>query len=392
MSKEPEEMPEMVGKTEKEVEKENKEDVKEPEVVEQKAAEAEKGEEPRYFKTKVIRFGPIDYRIVTQNLNGPCPLIAIINTLVLKGKVTIPAVYVVTSTELLNLLSNVILSAEPSNQKTKEIYEANLRDVMNLMPTLVNGLDVNVKFSAVNQFEFTPALSLFDLVHINLYHVWLPDPQFPVIFDLIKSLNYNELVEKICAESDTTEREMYKSWYEDTQSQITFIGVQSLFTEMKDAELAVLFQNNHFSTILRRRDEIFKLVSDEGIADETSIVWETFNSVDGDSIFVNCDFGNFKPRPLPTSTSSGTTVTHSSIEHQIDEIEEGIEMIERPASAPIEAPPTSPAQTTPSFGASGASGGAQTARGASSGIAQRTNAGTPTRRTQKDEGKGCQLM
>ncbi|EFP11761.1 hypothetical protein CRE_26757 [Caenorhabditis remanei] len=205
------------------------------------------------FQTKVIRFGPIDYRIVTQNLNGPCPLIAIINTLVLKGKVTIPAVYVVTSTELLNLLSNVILSAEPSNQKTKEIYEANLRDVMNLMPTLVNGLDVNVKFSAVNQFEFTPALSLFDLVHINLYHVWLPDPQFPVIFDLIKSLNYNELVEKICAESDTVEREMYKSWYEDTQSQITFIGVQSLFTEMKDAELAVLFQNNHFSTILRRR-------------------------------------------------------------------------------------------------------------------------------------------
>ncbi|EFP11782.1 hypothetical protein CRE_26756 [Caenorhabditis remanei] len=145
----------------------------------------------------------------------------------------------------------------------------------------------------------------------------------------------------------------------------------------------------------RFTDEIFKLVSDEGIADETSIVWETFNSVDGDSIFVNCDFGNFKPRPLPTSTSAGTTVTHSSIEHQIDEIEEGVEMIERPASAPIEAPPTSPAQATPTFGASGASGGAQTARGASgisSGAAQRANAGTPTRRTQKEEGKGCQLM
>ncbi|EFP11764.1 hypothetical protein CRE_26758 [Caenorhabditis remanei] len=56
MSKEPEETPEMEGNTEKEVENENKEDVKEPEVVEQKAAEAEKVEEPRYFKLKIVIF------------------------------------------------------------------------------------------------------------------------------------------------------------------------------------------------------------------------------------------------------------------------------------------------------------------------------------------------
>lgn len=317
------------------------------------------GEENRkYFKTKKIRFGLIEYQIVTQNANGPCPLIAIINALVLKGKVVLATKYVLTSSELIELLANGIIKQEPDDEASKKVYQSNVDAVMDLMPKLVDGLDVNVKFSGVDVFEFTPALSLFDLVNVKLYHVWLPDPQFPDQCKLIEGLSYNELTEKMCSDDETVETEIIKAFHEDTLSQITFQGLASLVQTMKDGDIAVVFQNNHFSTIHKRRNEIFKLVSDEGLADEPQIVWETFSSVDGDSIFVNGDFNNFKPIPTPassSSTSGASTVIHSTFEHQDDfehVPEVGVEAVENPSSIPateppvVEAPPTSGAQTS----------------------------------------------
>lgn len=72
------------------------------------------------------------------------------------GKLTIPSSYVVTSTNLLNLLTNVILARAPpeNDEKLKETFEANLGDVMNIMETLVNGLDVNVKFRCGKRPKF----------------------------------------------------------------------------------------------------------------------------------------------------------------------------------------------------------------------------------------------
>uniref|UniRef100_A0A1I7UZ85 Ubiquitin carboxyl-terminal hydrolase n=1 Tax=Caenorhabditis tropicalis TaxID=1561998 RepID=A0A1I7UZ85_9PELO len=292
------------------------------EVSEEVRPTAETTKNQRFFKTKKIRFGPLDYQIVTQNLNGPCPLIAIVNALVLKGKLVIPpSAAHVSSSELLTLLTNYLLACAPSEEDKlrKECYENNLEGVMNLMDTLVDGLDVNVKFSDVDAFEFTPALSLFDLVSVRLYHVWLPDPQFPLIYDLIRSSNYNEMIVKMCTDEESDEKELIKAFHEESVSQITFHGLATLMEKMKDGELAVLFQNNHFSTILKRRDEIFKLASDEGYYDQPLIVWETLNSVDGDCIFVNSDFGNFKPAP-DQSTTPPTVIRTSEV--QIDEIGE----------------------------------------------------------------------
>ncbi|CAI2350209.1 unnamed protein product [Caenorhabditis sp. 36 PRJEB53466] len=313
--------PQKIEKIEKEAE--NVENPKKPDVPEEKV---------KFFKTKKIRFGPLEYQIVTQNLNGPCPLIAIVNALVLKGKIEIPSKPLVTSKELLTHLTNIILSRTPSSNAPEivEIFENNLRDVLNIIDTIVNGLDVNVKFSGVDQFEFTPALSLFDLVVVNLYHVWLPDPQFRVVYDLVKNLNYNELVLKMCGD-ETDEAQLLRNFHEESISQITFHGLASLLAKMADAEIAVVFQNNHFSTILKRRDEIFKLVSDEGLADEKNVVWETFNSVDGDSIFVNGDFGNFRPTPQTTPPP----IDNSPIEEAVEAVE-----MDRPSSVPI--PMTSP--------------------------------------------------
>ena len=40
---------------------------------------------------------------------------------------------------------------------------------------------------------------------------------------------------------------------EDNGSQLTYHGLCELNTTLKDGELAVLFRNNHFSAILKRR-------------------------------------------------------------------------------------------------------------------------------------------
>lgn len=348
---------ESAGNAENDVEIENPEKSEKAEILQsldkslgKSTEESPEAKNLRYFKTKKIRFGPIEYQIVTQNINGPCPLIALINALVLKGKLTIPSSYVVTSTNLLNLLTNVILARAPpeNDEKLKETFEANLGDVMNIMETLVNGLDVNVKFSAVDTFEFTPALSLFDLVSVNLYHVWLPDPQFTVLYDLIRNLNYNELVEKMCGDQ-STETELLRTFYDESISQITFHGLASLMERMKDGELAVVFHNNHFSTILKRRDEIFKLVSDEGLCDEPNIVWETFSSVDGDCIFVNGDFGNFKPITPPTTHPSPESFEKLQISDN-SPIEQGIEAVEHTSahhSAPVSPQHRAPAPPAP---------------------------------------------
>ncbi|CAI5448911.1 unnamed protein product [Caenorhabditis angaria] len=261
-----------------------------------------------YYKTKKITFGPIEYVIVTQNSNGPCPLLALINVLVLKGKIQLDTTEPqIGNEELVQILSNVLL-IPPSDEKELEIYEANLQDVLPIISNLHKGLDVNVKFSNISDFEFTSAQSLFDLLKVNLYHVWLPDPQLGPIYEAVKNITYNELVVRIFDENDK-EYQFLKDFHDDTKSQITFHGLMKLCEKMKDGEIAVLFRNNHFHTILKRRDEIFTLVTDEGFFDEKNIVWESLSSVDGDSFFVDPQFHTYKEvvvaqEPVRSSQSS----------------------------------------------------------------------------------------
>ena len=56
---------------------------------------------------------------------------------------------------------------------------------MAVLHKLQTGLDVNVKFTGVRVFEYTPECIVFDLLDIPLYHGWLVDPQVST-----KILNY----------------------------------------------------------------------------------------------------------------------------------------------------------------------------------------------------------
>lgn len=52
-----------------------------------------------------------------------------------------------------------------------------MSDAMAVLHKLQTGLDVNVKFTGVRVFEYTPECIVFDLLDIPLYHGWLVEPQ-----------------------------------------------------------------------------------------------------------------------------------------------------------------------------------------------------------------------
>lgn len=65
----------------------------------------------------------------------------------------------------------------------------NISDSMTVLPKLSTGLDVNVRFTGVSDFEYTPECIVFDLLNIPLYHGWLVDPQVsPPLTCLVASL------------------------------------------------------------------------------------------------------------------------------------------------------------------------------------------------------------
>ncbi|PAV83654.1 hypothetical protein WR25_21678 [Diploscapter pachys] len=246
------------------------------------------------FKLKSIKFGPLTYKIVTQNANGPCPLVSIINALIIKGKLSeIEDRSVISRDQLVQVLAGHLLSAKPKNLTAEQDanWSKNLEDVINLLPQICNGLDVNVRFHNTSDFEFTPALALFDLVGLDLYHGWVVDPQQRLLADLIDALTYNQLVEKICNDQDPNIA-LYREFFDSSLSQLTFHGLASLAETLKDGEIAVLFRNNHFHTLMKRESELFCLVTDEGL-NELPIVWESLD-VGGDSVFMTGDFNIFK--------------------------------------------------------------------------------------------------
>lgn len=136
-----------------------------------------------YFELKKIQFFGRNLPIVTQNINGPCPLIAIgnfvlksifllqkANIMILRGNVQISTDYSRISTshliqhiadallelnnqvQVLYFFSYLIFKVQKSGEHSFD-YEKNINDAISLLPKMQYGLDVNVKFTGyLNHF------------------------------------------------------------------------------------------------------------------------------------------------------------------------------------------------------------------------------------------------
>ncbi|NXI43259.1 MINY1 hydrolase, partial [Galbula dea] len=237
--------------------------------------------------------------VITQSENGPCPLLAIVNILFLQWKVKLPPQKeVITAEELMAHLGDCILATQPRepSEGLQLNFQQNINDTMMVLPKLSTGLDVNVRFTGVSDFEYTPECIVFDLLNVPLYHGWLVDPQTPEVVQAVGKLSYNQLVEKIitCKQASdsslVSEGLVAEQFLEATASQLTYHGLCELTAAVREGELSVFFRNNHFSTMIKHKGHLYLLVTDQGFLQEEGVVWESLHNVDGDSCFCDADF------------------------------------------------------------------------------------------------------
>ncbi|XP_059411897.1 ubiquitin carboxyl-terminal hydrolase MINDY-1-like isoform X2 [Carassius carassius] len=290
------------------------------------AARASEPSMPAYYFVKWITWKEKKTAIITQSENGPCPLIAIMNILLLRWKVKFPAqMEVVTTEELMAHLGECVLSIKPREKaEGMELnFQQNMNDAMAVLPKLSTGLDVNVRFTGVSDFEYTPECIVFDLLDIPLYHGWLVDPQSPEVVSAVGKLSYNQLVEKIIEfkhstdSSQVSEGLIGEQFLESTATQLSYHGLCELNTTAKEGELSVFFRNNHFSTMIKHKGHLYLLVTDQGFLQEESVVWESLHNVEGDGNFCDSDFRLCHPSQKPSAESQPSTQQQQQM--QIDQ-------------------------------------------------------------------------
>ncbi|KAG7317408.1 hypothetical protein KOW79_019706 [Hemibagrus wyckioides] len=261
--------------------------------------------------------------IITQSENGPCPLLAIMNILFLRWKAKLPPqTEVITIEELMAHLGECVLSIKPrENAEDIELnFQQNMSDAMAVLPKLSTGLDVNVRFTGVADFEYTPECIVFDLLNVPLYHGWLVDPQSPEMASAVGKLSYNQLVEKIIIYKHSTDSSrvseglIAEQFLESTATQLTYHGLCELNTTAKEGELCVFFRNNHFSTMIKHKGHLYLLVTDQGFLQEDTLVWESLHNVEGDGNFCDSEFRLCHP-----SQKSASRPTVQQQQMQIDQ-------------------------------------------------------------------------
>ncbi|XP_016421382.1 ubiquitin carboxyl-terminal hydrolase MINDY-2 isoform X2 [Sinocyclocheilus rhinocerous] len=302
------------------------------------------------YHIKWIKWKEENTPIITQNENGPCPLLAIMNVLLLSWKVKLPPMMeIITAEQLMEYLGDYILEAKPKEiseaqrlnyEQCIDVYRScffppqwihrccnhiilggkktyttvqkfvNMSDAMAVLHKLQTGLDVNVKFTGVRVFEYTPECIVFDLLDIPLYHGWLVDPQMADTVKAVGNCSYNQLVEKIisCKQSDNSELAgegfVAEQFLNNTATQLTYHGLCELTSTVQEGELCVFFRNNHFSTMTKFKAQLYLLVTDQGFLTEEKVVWESLHNVDGDGNFCDSEF-HLRPPSDPETVYRG---------------------------------------------------------------------------------------
>ncbi len=262
------------------------------------ASQSRASREPLFYNIKWIQFNGKKLPIVLQNENGPCPLISLCNVLFLRQDLKLKSSQeVIPNEKLVELLAdslfNHFLPLRASRQQATNSpnIETILNDTLGVIQKLQYGMDVNVKFSSCTSFEYTPELDMFDLFFVNLYHGWLIDPEQKEMYEKLAEKSYNQLIEMMIS-SDDFIKLLVENFLETTASQMTYHGLASLHAVLKDDELAILFRNNHFSTVYKNphTGQLYLLVTDNGFLSHEDIVWETLDNIDNDGRFCNSSF------------------------------------------------------------------------------------------------------
>lgn len=272
------------------------------------------------FSTKSIQINGYQHKILLQNNNGPCALIALANVLLLAPRhanVAQELIYLVKRNEnvqlqdLIQVLANIGIQDQNS-------ADSDVSQLLQLLPRLHTGLNINPKFNG--SFGDGVEMSIFRLYNVDIVHGWIIDSSSdPVAYEHVSKYSYEEaqrvLVESYeikqktlttgNAEQILEDANYIKSFFARSATQLTDYGLRHLREVLVEKSFAVLFRNDHFAAIYKNNGELFTLVTDLGFKNRSDVVWQALRSVNGsqDTFYT----GNFIPTSLERTTTTATS-------------------------------------------------------------------------------------
>jgi len=304
--------------------------------------------------------------MLIQNKNGPCPLLALVNALILgatedmqaalddalrlREQVSLGLIIETLMDELIARASampglelpeidelNRFLMRLRTGMNANPRFVPQRRDAPNLMdadtPTTPNPIQLE---STAGTFEATQDIKLYGSFKVKLMHGWLPRPDDQAAKAFSRSAQTYEDAQAIqfgeeeleykLSSGGLTEQEQQvweditsiKQFFQAYPTQLTPYGLGAVQQTLEPGEFAILFRNDHFSTIYKHPHDkrLYTLITDAGYADRDEIIWESLEDINGArSDFFSGDFssvGHDAPHTIPHSSTDAANPRRTS--------------------------------------------------------------------------------
>lgn len=272
--------------------------------------------------------------ILTQNENGPCPLLALVNALVLSTPQNTDTALIETlrtrEQVSLGLLLDAVFDELMSGRRGDTAHELpDVSELYSFLLALHTGMNVNPRFitpastprgsldghppemngvhpmhraqSKAGCFEETREMRLYSTFNIPLMHGWVPPKDTPAYeafarsapsFEDAQNIQFaeSELEDKLRQEglSDAEQQTLQdihtiKLFLSNWPTQLTDYGLETISKTLRPGQIAILFRNDHFSTVYKepKHGGLMTLVTDAGYSSHDEIVWESLVDVNG---------------------------------------------------------------------------------------------------------------
>jgi len=294
--------------------------------------------------------------ILIQNANGPCPLLALVNALTLSTPADVETALVDTLRSREQVSLGLLLDAvfdELMSGRRGDAAQAlpDVSDLYSFLITLHTGMNVNPSFvsppptksandprnsmshvhpsereaAIPGTFEDTREMKLYSTFSMPLIHGWLPEAGTPAFAALSRSAKTYEDAQNLMFHEEGLEDKLQreglsfeeqatlediatiKAFFASNATQLTPYGLQTITTSLAPGAVAILFRNDHFSTLYRHPDtlQLLQLVTDMGYAGHEEVVWESLLDVTGEyAEFFSGDFRLVGGAPQTPSAST----------------------------------------------------------------------------------------
>ncbi|KAL4939829.1 hypothetical protein BDV06DRAFT_198019 [Aspergillus oleicola] len=258
--------------------------------------------------TGTLRESPM----LVQNKNGPCPLLALVNALILRAaghSTPPPIVRALRTREQISL--GLLIQALFDELTTRLGADNELPDIEALsrfLTMLHTGMNVNPRLTSdpsdvAGTFLQTEDIKFYSTFKVPLVHGWIASPSSDASAALerigqhhedtqLLPFRKQELEDRVFqGTSLTTEEERVMADIQAIQhftdvenaTQLSAFGLEQLTRNLQPGTFSILFRNDHFSTLYKhpQLQQLFTLVTDAGYSNHAEVVWESLVDVNG---------------------------------------------------------------------------------------------------------------